>query len=148
MPFMLMCALRAVLLVRSLRLYNALVERCFKDCVDDFRSKNLAKDEEKVTRRAECRQAGSCMQQHAHAAVDSSRKHVQACSSRPRARAVTPRPPAAPPHRRRLALLQCVHKCCEKFMNVSARTGLRFQEFFTEMEKQAAEAAKQAARRR
>ncbi|KAF8065645.1 TIM9 [Scenedesmus sp. PABB004] len=73
----------------SLRLYNALVERCFKDCVADFRSKNLAKDEEK-----------------------------------------------------------CVQKCCEKFMNVSARTGLRFQEFFTEMEKQAAEAARQASRRR
>lgn len=36
--------------MRSLRLYNALVERCFKDCVDDFRSKNLAKDEEKVRR--------------------------------------------------------------------------------------------------
>jgi hypothetical protein len=32
----------------SLRLYNSLVERCFKDCVSDFRSKNLAKDEEKV----------------------------------------------------------------------------------------------------
>jgi hypothetical protein len=23
--------------------------------------------------------------------------------------------------------LQCVQKCCEKFMNVSARTGMRFQ---------------------
>lgn len=33
----------------SLRLYNNLVEKCFKDCVLDFRSKNLAKDEEKVT---------------------------------------------------------------------------------------------------
>jgi hypothetical protein len=33
---------------RSLKLYNALVERCFKDCVLDFRSKNLGKDEEKV----------------------------------------------------------------------------------------------------
>lgn len=32
----------------SLKLYNSLVERCFRDCVDDFRSKNLAKDEEKV----------------------------------------------------------------------------------------------------
>lgn len=73
----------------SLKLYNNLVERCFKDCVLDFRSKNLAKDEEK-----------------------------------------------------------CVTKCCEKFMNVSARTGARFQEFFTEMEKQAAEAAKQASKRR
>jgi len=64
----------------SLKLYNKLVERCFNDCVQDFRSKNLDKDEEK-----------------------------------------------------------CVSKCCEKFMNVSARTGARFQEFFTEMEKAAAQ---------
>lgn len=35
-----------------------------------------------------------------------------------------------------MSALQCVTKCCEKFMNVSARTGARFQEFFTEMEKQ------------
>lgn len=32
----------------SLKLYNNLVEKCFKECVLDFRSKNLAKDEEKV----------------------------------------------------------------------------------------------------
>ena len=32
----------------SLKLYNKLVERCFNDCVQDFRSKNLDKDEEKV----------------------------------------------------------------------------------------------------
>lgn len=39
----------------SLKLYNNLVERCFKDCVQDFRSKNLAKDEEKV------RESGCCL---------------------------------------------------------------------------------------
>jgi hypothetical protein len=72
----------------SLRLYNALVERCFKECVDDFRSKNLDKTE-----------------------------------------------------------TACVTKCCEKFLNLSARTGLRFQELFTEMEKAAAAAASKAARR-
>lgn len=32
----------------SLRMYNSLVERCFKDCIDSFRSKNLDKAEEKV----------------------------------------------------------------------------------------------------
>jgi hypothetical protein len=32
----------------SLKLYNNLVEKCFKDCVLDFRSKNLAKDEQQV----------------------------------------------------------------------------------------------------
>jgi hypothetical protein len=34
--------------LRSLKLYNKLVERCFNDCVQDFRSKNLDKEEEKV----------------------------------------------------------------------------------------------------
>uniref|UniRef100_A0A061R1X9 Mitochondrial import inner membrane translocase subunit n=1 Tax=Tetraselmis sp. GSL018 TaxID=582737 RepID=A0A061R1X9_9CHLO len=38
----------------SLRMYNSLVERCFVDCVDSFRRKDLDKDEEKcVTRCAE-----------------------------------------------------------------------------------------------
>lgn len=32
----------------SLKLYNNLVEKCFKDCVLDFRSKNLGKDEQQV----------------------------------------------------------------------------------------------------
>lgn len=30
--------------------------------------------------------------------------------------------------------LQCVVKCCEKFMNVTGRVGMRFSEFFTQME--------------
>jgi hypothetical protein len=39
----------------SLRLYNGLVERCFKDCVSEFRSKNLDKPEEQVREtRANC----------------------------------------------------------------------------------------------
>ena len=29
---------------------------------------------------------------------------------------------------------QCVSKCCEKFMNVTGRVGLRFSEFFSQME--------------
>lgn len=62
----------------SLRLYNGLVERCFKDCVDNFRSKSLDAAEDK-----------------------------------------------------------CVQQCCEKFLNLSARVGKRFQELFTEMEQQA-----------
>ena len=33
---------------RSLRMYNSLVERCFKDCVDSFRRKDLDATEEKV----------------------------------------------------------------------------------------------------
>jgi hypothetical protein len=61
-------------------MYNALVERCFKDCVVDFRSKNLAKDEEKV-----CSHALTC--------VESSSRCVSAAA------AVTPHassPPASP----------------------------------------------------
>lgn len=37
----------------SLRMYNSLVERCFRDCVSEFRSKDLNAGEEKV--RPECR---------------------------------------------------------------------------------------------
>mmetsp|Transcript_25929 Transcript_25929/g.55502 ORF Transcript_25929/g.55502 Transcript_25929/m.55502 type:complete len:97 (-) Transcript_25929:90-380(-) len=31
----------------SLRMYNSLVEKCFKDCVDSFRRKNLDSNEER-----------------------------------------------------------------------------------------------------
>jgi len=39
-----------------MRLYNNLVQRCFNDCVDDFRSKHLTDGEEKVRGR---RQSGA-----------------------------------------------------------------------------------------
>jgi hypothetical protein len=32
----------------SLRMYNSLVERCFRDCVESFRRKDLDSTEEKV----------------------------------------------------------------------------------------------------
>ena len=32
----------------SLRMYNLLVEKCFKDCIDSFRRKDLDSNEEKV----------------------------------------------------------------------------------------------------
>lgn len=32
----------------SLRMYNSLVERCFKDCIETFRRKDLDSTEEKV----------------------------------------------------------------------------------------------------
>ena len=35
----------------SLRMYNRLVEKCFKDCVDSFRRKNLDSNEERVRER-------------------------------------------------------------------------------------------------
>lgn len=40
--------LRTAAVCCSLKLYNNLVEKCFKDCVLDFRSKNLGKDEQQV----------------------------------------------------------------------------------------------------
>ncbi|KAK9915815.1 hypothetical protein WJX75_004428 [Coccomyxa subellipsoidea] len=35
----------------SLRMYNGLVERCFKDCVESFRRKDLDSTEEKCVER-------------------------------------------------------------------------------------------------
>ncbi|KAI4368837.1 hypothetical protein MLD38_011591 [Melastoma candidum] len=35
----------------SLRMYNSLVERCFSDCVDSFKHKNLQKQEETCVQR-------------------------------------------------------------------------------------------------
>lgn len=35
----------------SLKMYNGLVERCFKDCVDSFRRKDLESSEEKCVAR-------------------------------------------------------------------------------------------------
>ena len=35
-------------LVCSLRMYNSLVQKCFTDCVDSFRRKDLDSTEEKV----------------------------------------------------------------------------------------------------
>lgn len=35
-------------LIRSLRMYNSLVEKCFRDCVDSFRRKDLESSEEKA----------------------------------------------------------------------------------------------------
>lgn len=43
----------------SMRLYNNLVQRCFNDCVDDFRSKHLSDGEEKVRCRQQLAQAVS-----------------------------------------------------------------------------------------
>ncbi|KAJ9528466.1 mitochondrial inner membrane translocase [Haematococcus lacustris] len=74
----------------SLKMYNNLVERCFRECVEDMRSKAMSSKEE-----------------------------------------------------------QCVAKCCEKYMNVTGRVGMRFSEFFSQMEaaaqQQMAEMAKQQA---
>lgn len=40
-------------------MYNSLVERCFRDCVSEFRSKDLNAGEEKVRLRIQCLVLGS-----------------------------------------------------------------------------------------
>ncbi|KAJ9528665.1 hypothetical protein QJQ45_020552 [Haematococcus lacustris] len=84
-----LCVVLAAVL-KCLKMYNNLVERCFRECVEDMRSKAMSSKEE-----------------------------------------------------------QCVAKCCEKYMNVTGRVGMRFSEFFSQMEaaaqQQMAEMAKQQA---
>ena len=41
---------KTIFLVRSLRMYNSLVERCFGHCIDNFRRKTLDKQEESCVR--------------------------------------------------------------------------------------------------
>jgi hypothetical protein len=135
----------------SLKLYNNLVERCFKDCVLDFRSKTLGKDEEKVSSskagmgsNGQCGPLEGCRLQSCFVRWVEGRtgsyagRHtriVPACCVK--CSSLTPHQRWLRCHCRWLPLpVQCVQKCCEKFMNVSARTGARFQEFFSEMEKQ------------
>lgn len=205
----------------SLRMYNNLVERCFKECAQDMRSKALNGQEEQVRggwdwavqhewSAAICRQhqalcamcvgaRGGSLKRRGLAVLLSPMRVVASpgvpcpppsgCSCHchsvlicvcageggicPRGREGSSSAPAFPfsspcvvlawehaphdaacvphphpPHARapapdklRCAALpasQCVAKCAEKFMNTTARVGLRFQEFFTEMEKHAA----------
>lgn len=46
-----MQAIEAMQVRDSLRMYNQLVERCFKDCVETFRRKDLDSTEEKCVTR-------------------------------------------------------------------------------------------------
>lgn len=123
---------------RSLKMYNNLVERCFRECADDMRSKSLSSKEEQVRRRAGGRagHAPGCFMSAQHAGAS----HARAGLFRARASQQT----RTTPH---TTHVQCVVKCCEKFMNVTGRVGMRFSEFFTQMEAAAqqhmAEMAKQ-----
>ena len=60
----------------SLRMYNGLVERCFKDCVDSFRRKDLESSEEKVRMR-HAHATGSYMLSPRHPDM-----HAAACAVR------------------------------------------------------------------
>lgn len=110
-------------------MYNNLVERCFKECIEDMRSKSMSSKEEQVR----CNCAGGSV---SHSTTPMySRLLANGISN-------ASVMPVLPLHAHTQA--QCVAKCCEKFMNVTGRVGMRFSEFFSQMEAAAAEQMKAA----
>jgi len=99
-------------------MYNSLVERCFRDCVDTFRRKDLEPAEEKVRVSHCCRRGSEEPQkgQPAHALTT----HTHHAHSFVRTHTHT-------------HIIQCVQKCCEKYMKHSSRVGLRFAELSSQV---------------
>jgi Tim10/DDP family zinc finger len=97
----------------SLRMYNSLVERCFKECVDSFRKKDLDNTEEKVGLFSH--NLNLC---HHHRQRPQPSHHLFFLLFSP------------------FSALQCVSNCCEKFMKHSARVGMRFGELSAAAESQ------------
>ena len=85
-------------------MYNTLVERCFRDCIESFRQKDLDSSEEKVC---------CCLLSLAPHSYQLSGPQIREFPAQWLKEAVP---------------VQCVSKCCEKFIKHSARTGLRFAE--------------------
>ena len=144
-------------------MYNSLVERCFKDCVDSFRRKDLDATEEKVSSRAGngwegCsvglldvvalwtqaqRQGGAgggeCWGVLGRAVGGVRAAEFEAALFTSTLTHTCPLrcPAPAPPVRHcRPPCPQCVQSCCTKFMKHSARMGLRFGELSSEAESQ------------
>lgn len=103
-------------------MYNSLVERCFKDCVDSFRRKDMEPAEEKVK------------EDFFSFAIFFSGFSLSFLPFK--AHVSTPKKTQTPPKK------QCVTKCCEKYMKHSARTGVRFAELSSQAEQQIAAAMK------
>lgn len=103
-------------------MYNSLVERCFKDCVDSFRRKDMEPAEEKVKTFRFFRDF-----------------LIIFLLSR-----LLPAPHDEMIRKRNLTQKkkQCVTNCCEKYMKHSARTGVRFAELSSQAEQQIAQAMK------
>jgi Tim10/DDP family zinc finger len=97
----------------SLRMYNSLVEKCFRDCVDSFRRKDLESSEEKVRHLLFVSYATCSVP---HACLDYSAHDYGSTGT--------------------LVLVQCVQRCCEKFMKHSSRVGVRFAELSAQAEQQ------------
>ena len=97
-------------------MYNSLVERCFRDCVDSFRRKDLDNAEEKVRRTSK-----SLLCALVFLFVFGRAAYVQLLGLITESSHV---------------ILQCVQACCEKFMKHSARVGIRFGELSAAAESQ------------
>lgn len=130
---------------RSLRMYNSLVERCFRDCVTEFRSKDLNAAEEKVGGTGiavgvplptgsllTCMLAGGAAGVGWRGWGAEAVPQARWCRPAPTSRPPLPAPPA-PPAR---PSPQCVQSCATKFMKHSARVGIRFGELSSEAESQ------------
>lgn len=125
-------------------MYNSLVEKCFKDCVESFRRKDLESSEEKV---GTCRSlfghvqcvffdssfAGNSLLPHMHEGIQDALAcllHYLSCDTIERL------PRRCVGDTAVLPSLQCVQRCCEKFMKHSSRVGVRFAELSAQAEQQ------------
>lgn len=104
---------------RSLRMYNSLVERCFRDCVEGFRRKDLDATEEKVSGQLEQLGAGEGLSAPLGAAGGSGGAGARAATQA--ARSLPARAAASCCLSCSFSLPQCVQSCCTKFMKHSAR---------------------------
>lgn len=124
--------------LRSLRMYNSLVEKCFKDCVESFRRKDLESSEEKVGVPGR----GCCLHGRRLVPVPPPSSCNIETLHAPRSSCILCSPT------RRLCIspllhdigcfahLQCVQRCCDKFMKHSSRVGVRFAELSAQAEQQ------------
>ncbi len=126
-------------------MYNSLVEKCFKDCVESFRRKDLESSEEKV---GTCRSLFGHVQKASlthhlpgtlcyHICMKAYRMHFACllhylwpCDTMERL------PRRCVGDTAVLPSLQCVQRCCEKFMKHSSRVGVRFAELSAQAEQQ------------
>ena len=89
-------------------MYNNVVERCFQDCVDSFRRKDLDNTEERVS--------------YGRSGTTISFLKVERDATTVKFN--------------KLLHMQCITRCCEKFMKHSARVGMRFGELSSQAEQQ------------
>lgn len=115
----------------SLRMYNNVVERCFRDCVESFRRKDLESNEERVSVAASLCWTTFHMNLWESYGDDVCLQRIELC---------TQQGACCPLNHSTFTacafFLQCVTRCCEKFMKHSARVGMRFGELSSQAEQQ------------